>query len=424
MKPGCPSSSESAAEAPLSRRKFVGGAIAAAAAASLLGAAPARAAEAPAPAAAPPAITRKIKVGLIGAGGRGSWIARLFKKHGGYEFHAVADYFPQVAGAAGEALGVDPSRRFSGLSGCQKLIASGVEAVLCETPPYFLAQQAVAVAEAGLHVYMAKPVAVDVPGCLAIGAAGKRSTEKQRCFLVDYQMPTDPINIEVAQRIRDGGLGPIEQVTTVGICGGFADPPKTATIESRLQHLIWVNDVALGADYIGNFDIHAIDAALWVLGRRPIAAMGASRIGRADPHGDARDVCSVVFDYADGFVHNHLGQGLADNTDGELSCRIFGQKANALVNYWGKAYLRGGPKHYGGGAVENLYEAGAIRNIAAFYQNVTEGRFENPTVQRAVDGALTCILGREAAARRTRLTMDELLKENKRLEIDLTGLKA
>jgi hypothetical protein len=52
------------------------------------------------------------------------------------------------------------------------------------------------------------------------------------------------------------------------------------------------------------------------------------------------------------------------------------------------------------------------------------GRFENETARRAIDGVLTCVLGREAAARRTRLTMDELLKENKRLEVDLTGLKA
>ena len=72
----------------------------------------------------------------------------------------------------------------------------------------------------------------------------------------------------------------------------------------------------------------------------------------------------------------------------------------------------------------DLYPAGAKRNIATFYENVTAGRFENPTVRRAVDGCLTCILGREAAARHGRLTMDELLKENKRVEVDLSGLKA
>jgi hypothetical protein len=74
--------------------------------------------------------------------------------------------------------------------------------------------------------------------------------------------------------------------------------------------------------------------------------------------------------------------------------------------------------------VENLYHDGIVRNIATFYKNVTDGRSENPTVRRAVDSALTCILGREAASRRIRLTMDDLIKENKRLEVDLTGLKA
>ena len=418
---GTPGTSTGNAPSPaMSRRAFV----AAAASAPLLAALPALAAEPGAPEARPAEIKRKIKLGLIGSGGRGSWIAKLFARHGGYEMWAVADYFPDVAEKGGEALGVDKSRRFSGLSGYQKLIASGVEAVAVEVPPYFIPIHAKAAAEAGLHVYMAKPVAVDVPGALAIEAAGKQATAKQRCFFVDYQMPTDPINIEVAKRIREGGLGPIAQVTTAGVCGGFGDPPKTANIESRLRGLVWVNDVALGCDYIGNFDIHAIDAAVWVLGKRPVAAMGASRICRANPHGDGRDVCSVVYDYADGLVHNHFGQGLGNNTDGELSCRVYGRAANALVNYWGKAYVRGGPKHYPGGQVENLYEAGAVRNIAAFHQNVCEGRFENETARRAVDGVLTCILGREAAARRTRLTMDDLLKENKRLEVDLTGLKA
>jgi len=402
-----------------SRRAFLASAAAGAASLAWGGASPG-----PAAGAETAAAGRKVRLGVVGCGGRGSWIAGLFARHGGYEMYAVADYFQEAADQCGNALGVDKARRFSGLSGCQRLIASGVEAVALETPPYFFPAHARAAVEAGLHVYMAKPVAVDVPGCLTIEAAGKQATRKQRCFLVDYQMPTDPVNIEVAARIREGGLGPIAQVATVGVTGGFADPPKTATIESRLRGLVWVNDVALGCDYIGNYDIHAIDAAVWIIGQRPVAAMGASRICRPEPHGDGRDVCSVVFEYAGGLVHNHFGQGLRNNTDGELSCRVHGPLANALVNYWGKAYVRGGPKHYPGGPVENLYLAGAVRNIAAFHENIAAGRFDNPTVRRAVDGALTCILGREAAARHTRLTMDDLLKENNRLDVDLAGLKA
>ncbi len=368
---------------------------------------------------------RKIKLGLIGGGGRGSWIAGLFQKHGGFDFHAICDYFPEVADRRGETLGVDRSRRFSTLSGYKKLIASGVEAVLLQTPPYFFPEHARAAVEAGLHVYMAKPVAVDVPGTLQIEAAAKRATQKQRCFYVDYQMPTDPANIEVLKRVREGAIGPLCQVSTIGIGGGFADPPKTATIESRLQGLVWVNDVAIGGDYVVNYDIHAIDAALWAIGKRPTAAAGGSRIGRADAHGDARDVCSVIFEYDDGLVHSHFGEGLRNQLPGELSCRLDGQNGHATIHYWGHAQLQGASasSKYDG-AVENLYEAGATRNIAAFHRLVTEGNFANATVPRAVDGALATILAREAAARRVRLTMDELLKENQRLELDLSGLKA
>ena len=403
--------------AALNRRRFLGGTLAAAAAS--LGPWRSLAADASQP---PPEFKRKIKLGVVGNGGRGAWIAGLFKRHGGYQMHAVADYFPEVAEQCGDALGVDKARRFSTLSGYKRLLESGVEAVALEVPPYFFPEQASAAVQAGLHVYMAKPVAPDVPGSLRILEAGKKAAQRQKCFWVDYQMPTDPVNIEVLKRLGAGGFGKISQVATVGVSSGFSDPPRTATMESRLRNLIWVNDVAMGGDNIGNYDIHAIDAACWVLGRRPVAATGGSRICRPDPHGDASDVCSVVFEYADGLVHNHFGQALPNFTTGELSCRIFSDKGNAMVNYWGKAHVRAGEDAWSG-SVDNLYEAGAVRNIAAFYDKVVNGHFENENVARAVDGILACILGREAAARRARLTMDQILQENKRLEVDLSGLK-
>jgi myo-inositol 2-dehydrogenase/D-chiro-inositol 1-dehydrogenase len=365
---------------------------------------------------------QKIKLGLVGCGGRGSWIASLFQQHGGFEFHAVADYFQAVADKCGDELGVDRSRRFSTLSGYRRLIESGVEAVALEVPPYFFAQHAQAAVEAGLHVYMAKPIAADVPGCLAIQQAAKTATEKQRCFLVDYQMPTDPANIEVRKRILAGGLGKISQVSTIGICSGFADPPLQTTIENRLQELMWVNDIAMGCDYIGNFDIHAIDAALWALGQRPVAAVGASQIARPNPHGDAHDVCSVIYEYADGLVHNHFGQALPNQLSSTLTCTIHGQKGYGTLEYWKKAEFRSDDSAYRAD-VKNLYEAGAARNIDDFYRNVTEGHAANDTVSRAVDSALTCILGREAAARGTRLTMEQILAENRKLEVNLAGLK-
>jgi predicted dehydrogenase len=408
---------------PLSRRRFLEGVTATAASASWLATGVSTASEKP-EASAPAG--RKIKLGWIGCGGRGLWLAKLFQDHGGYEIHAVADYFPDLVDKGGEALGVDKSRRFTGLSSCQKVLDCGVEALGILDVPCFFPEQATAAVAAGCHVYIAKPIAVDVPGCLAIEAAGKLATQKQRCFLVDYQLPTDPVNIEVVQRIWDGGLGQLRAVTTIGQGGGanqLVDPPKGKTIESRLRGLVWCADIPLGGDPLVNYDIHIIDAAVWAIRRRAISAVGYSRICRPEPHGDRQDLAFVTYECPDGLLWNHTTMVLPDHGQETLTCNIHGQLASARIGYEGKSFLRGGPKHFGGGTVEDLYKQGAVRNIATFYQSVVEQRFDNPTVQRAVDGTLTAILGREAALRGVRLTMDELLKENRKLEVDLSGLR-
>ena len=403
----------------LSRRAF----MAAAAGASVLAAMPAAAEDAP----KPQEFKRKIKLGVVGCGGRGAWIANLFKQHGGYEMHAVADYFQDAADACGNALGVDKARRFTGLTGYKKLIESGIEAIAIIDVPYFYAEQAKAAVEAGCHVYTAKPMAVDVPGCLAIEAAAREATKKERCFLVDYQLPTEPANIEVADRIRQGALGPLAHIVSFGICGAWADPAKGPTIEGRLRGEIWLSDIALGGDNIVSYDIHIIDGVTWVMGgKRPVAATGRSRVCRPNPNGDRTDAGGVVFEYDDGVIWTHITQALNNNSDlATLTASLYGQAATAHIGYGGKVFVKGGDeKKYYVGTIGSIYDQGAIRNIADFYRNITEGHFENPIAQRAVDGTLTAILGREAAARGTRLTMEALIKENKKLEVDLKGLKA
>ncbi len=72
----------------------------------------------------------------------------------------------------------------------------------------------------------------------------------------------------------------------------------------------------------------------------------------------------------------------------------------------------------------NLYVAGAERNIATFHTSVTDAVYDNPTVEPSINATLAAILGREAARCRTKVTLDEILRENRRLEPDLTGLKA
>jgi predicted dehydrogenase len=271
---------------------------------------------------------------------------------------------------------------------------------------------------------MAKPVAIDVHGCISIEASSKRSTHNNRVFLVDYQIPTDPNNLQVFQALRDGKAGKLARMMTVGISGGRSDPPRTANIESRLQHLIWDNDIEIGGGLIVSYDIHAIDAAVWLTGKRPVAAMGCSQIARPNPNSTGCDVYSVVYEYADGLIHEHFSQHLPNHTQEELSCKIYSYNSRAFVDYWEKALFQVRGEKPLGGPITNLYDDGAKRNIAAFHQAIIKENYENGITQRAIDGTLTAILGREAAALHGRFTMDELLKENKRIALDLTGLKA
>jgi myo-inositol 2-dehydrogenase / D-chiro-inositol 1-dehydrogenase len=403
-----------------SRRQFIAGSLATSAAV-LAASGPLAAAQG----AGAPTPQRKIKLGVVGLGGRGAWLTKLFQQHGGYEIHGVADYFPEVAQGAGKTFGVDKSRQFSGLSGYKRLYECGIEAVAIEDVPYFYAEQASAAVEAGLHIYMAKPIAVDVPGCLAIGATGKLATQKKRVFLVDYQLPGEPAVVEVAQRIRKGAIGKLAHIVSIGFgWQGWPDPPLGPTIESRLRDEIWLSDTALSGDTIVSYDIHILDAVVAALGKRPIGACGMARTCRPNPHGDRTDCVGVVYQLDDGTLWTHSTQSITNNFDlTTLSASLLGMEATAHICYGGKVYVRGGSQSYSG-TCGSVYDDGANRNIAEFYKNITEGHHENASVRRAVDGTLTAILGRDAAARGGCLTMDELIKENKRLEVSLKGLKA
>ena len=370
---------------------------------------------------------RKVKLGLVGCGGRGSWICNLFTSNGGFTFTAVADYFPERAARAGAQLGVPETHCFSGLEGYRRLMASGIEAVVLQTPPYFFPRHAGAALDAGLHIYMAKPVAVDLPGTVTIRRLAARATEQKRVFQSDYQLPRDPVNQEVASRIRAGALGKLQTVFSSGWAGGngYQDPPREKTPENRLKDLVWCNDVALGGDYIVHYDVHIIDAVVWALGKVPVAAMGASAAFRPSAHGDARDSSTVVYLFDDGTVWCHQGI-LGAYHDwlkaGRLTASLQGTQAAACLSYAGKAYMRGGPRHFSGG-VPNP-EASVRTNIDEFRQSIETADYSNTQVARAVDSNFAALLGREAAARRTLVTLDALLRENRALQPDLSGLKA
>ena len=82
-----------------------------------------------------------------------------------------------------------------------------------------------------------------------------------------------------------------------------------------------------------------------------------------------------------------------------------------------------GKQFYNGGKTEDIYQAGAVANIATFHDSIAKGQYGNATVAESVRSTLVSILGRTAAYKGTIVTWDEFLKSDERLAPDLKGLK-
>jgi myo-inositol 2-dehydrogenase/D-chiro-inositol 1-dehydrogenase len=367
----------------------------------------------------------KIALGLIGCGGRGSWIADLFRKDGRYSIVAGADYFQDRVDAFGEKLQVEPSRRYTGLSGYKRLLNSKVDAIAVESAPYFHPEHAAAGVDAGVHVFLAKPIAVDVPGCRKVEESSKKAAAKKLCFLVDFQTRTDPVYQGAIKRVQEGDIGKVISGEAVYVCGPtwgtqaeFLRPnPKDP--ERRLR--AWGLDRVLSGDVITEQNIHALDVATWILDKAPIRAVGTGG-QKARDMGTCWDYFSVIFTFPDdvivSFHSKQYGLGIDD-----ICCRMYGTEGIIDTHYFGDVKLQT-KAAADGGKVVNLYQNGAIRNIAAFAENIRNGDLSNATVPPSVRSNLTTILGRTAAYRRAEVTWDEIMKTNESLDPKLTGLKA
>ena len=373
------------------------------------------------------AANSKINLGLIGCGGRGTWIAELFKQHGGYNVVAVADYFQDRIDNAGEKLGVAAANRFPGLSGYRKLLEK-VDAVAIESPPYFHPEQAAMAVEAGCHTYVAKPIAVDVPGCHSIGESGKRAARNKRCFLVDFQTRADPFYIEALKRLRNGALGKFvfgEAIYHANCPFGrmydtWRNDPKNP--ENRLR--AWGLDRVISGDIITEQNIHTLDVMSWIMDEEPVSAVGVG--GRTiRPVGTCNDHFALLFEYP-----NKVGitfsskqfSGHGTQPEG-IRNRMFGSKGVLETEYGGQVIVRG-ENFYRGGKCPGIYKDGAVVNVATFHKSILEGNYENPTVAPSVRSNLITILGRTAAYTGEKVRWKSLVKSMEKLEANLKGLKS
>ncbi len=361
-----------------------------------------------------------IEIGLAGCGGRGTWIVPFFQKHGRYRLVAAADYYPAQVNAFGDKYKIPENRRYSTLSGYKKLLEDKIDAVVIETPPYFHPEQAAAAVDAGKHVYLAKPIAVDVPGCLSIAESARKAAEKKLVYLVDFQTRANEFYREAARRIHAGGLGRL-------ICGDARYPCGVIRIvapegpEDRLRR--WYCNKTLSGDFIVEQSIHALDVATWFADAAPLKATGTGGSKGLRPYGDIWDHFNVIYAFPNDFVLNFYSVQMAHGSPNEIVCRIYGSKGTVDSDYFSHIWIHG-PNPWEGGQFKDLYDSGTAVNIKEFYDAVTKGDYANKTVAPSVRSNLTCILGRTAAYKGGTVTWDEMMNANEKWEADLSGLKA
>ncbi len=353
----------------------------------------------------------QIEVGVTGCGGRGRMIASMFHEHPNAKVVALHDYFKDRVDSLGEQLGVDKSRRYVGLDGYRELIDSGVDALAVESPPYFHPEQTVAALEAGKHVYLAKPIAVDVPGCQAIVDAAAKADGKLTT-LVDFQTRNNEVYREAARRVHGGEIGAPVSGQSFYSCGRLKLKTKPGTEVARLRN--WVFDIALSGDIIVEQNIHVLDVVNWLLEGHPVIADGTGgRKSRTDV-GDCWDHFVVTYLYPNDvlidFSSRQYGYGFDD-----LCTRIYGHLGTVDTHYGGPVTIKHKKGKWDGGLTSTIYRDGALNNIRDFCASIAKGAPLNNAVECA-NSTMTSILGRMAAYSGKTVTWDEMIAANEKLD--------
>lgn len=406
----------------LSRRAFIGTVAAAGAAAVSACAVRPHMQTAPAAGAAAQArVTPKapdgplLRAGLIGCGGRGRGAAVNFLDAGpNLQIVALADVFPDRVADAQRLLKKERGQDiadalcFTGFDAYQKLLASNVDLVLHATPPHFRPLHMPAVIDARKHLFMEKPVSVDVPGAMAVMQTAERAASLGLSIMTGTQLRRDLSRMEVYKRVRDGAIGDITSLRAIRNQGAlWYRKPQAGWSDMEYQIRDWVNWAWLSGDIIVEQHIHHLDAMLWILGKTPTKAVGMGAHLRRST-GDQFDFFSIDYEF-DGGVHMHSTirqlNGCANGRDEA----IVGTKGTANLD--GVIYdLSGKPVWTYDGPQNNALVQEHVDWVTAIRTNKPIN-----TAKETALSTLVAVMGRDSAYTGKGITWDELMTSTERL---------
>jgi len=212
-----------------------------------------------------------LRAGLIGLGMMGRHHARVLASLDGVDLVGVADVDGDHHGVAGGLHLVKTT---------EELIALGLDYCTVAVPTIYHEQIALALADAGIHTLIEKPVTQDTPSARRVVDA---FASKGLVGGVGHIERYNPALQSARARIEAGELGTVYQVAT----------RRQGPFPNRIADVGVIMDLAT----------HDIDLTAWVTQRAfvSIAARAAYKSGRA-----FEDLVAVTGQLDDGTVTNHL----------------------------------------------------------------------------------------------------------------------
>ena len=359
----------------------------------------------------------KIRVGLIGCGDRGTGAAwDCAQSAPNVEIYALADVFPdkieytlnkytredpaQASDYLGgrlkdEQFNITPERCFVGFDAYKKLLGTDVDVVILACPPHFRPRHLAAAVEAGKHVFMEKPAAVDPLGVRSVIASSELAKEKKLSIVAGTQQRRMPQYTEVIKRVHQGQIGEIVGGQCYWNWGKqdwhFA---KRQSNWSDMEYQIrtWPYYTWLSGDHIVEQHLHNLDMINWAIGSHPVKCIGVGgrQARTAVEYGNVFDHFAVEYEYPEGVRVMSMCSQIQGTTN-RVAERVVGTKGTTYTTR-GLGYIKGqNPFKYDGPG-----RSGFVQEHADLISSVRTGKAINEGRQVA-ESTLTAIMGRMSA---------------------------
>jgi len=358
-----------------------------------------------------------LRVGVVGCGGRGTGAARdAVVSSEQVEIIAMGDLFQDRLDASRKALGqeigsalkVDDNHAFVGFDAYQHVINSEIDMVILAAPPGFRPAHFSVAVNAGKHVFMEKPVSVDVTGAIEIMNAGEVATQKGLSVVAGTLYRRQPSFIEAIQRVHDGMIGEIVAAQEYYLTGPiWLRERKGGMSDMEWQCRNWYYFTWLGGDHIVEQFVHNIDVINWVFQAHPESAIAmGGRIARTSPeYGHIYDHFSVEYIYPGDVVVEAKCRQFQGATN-RVTNRVVGTRGIADLNPRNSII-----RSHDGSILYEMPEPGGngyVQEHTDLIQSIRENKPINEANQIAAS-TLTAVLGRESAYTGQQVSWDELM---------------